>query len=585
MSDRILRGQGVSPGVAVGAVRVFEAMAMGAGSFVLPARRAGELRRALAALDAAEAELDALAARLRAEGRVAESELIEVGALMVEDPTLRQGVRQHVEDGATAADAIMAAAEASAEMLAELDDPDLAGRAVDVRSVARRAARLALAAGPRDEGTASRPPPASDVILIAPDLGPADVAELGPDVRAVVLAEGGVTAHAAIVARSRGLPMVVQCGAAALALPEGQVLVVDGTAGTIKLAPDAEQVALISRFMPRAVTAVERDLPTITRDGVTIHVLANVAGVPEVDLALAAGAEGVGLLRTELAFLDATSWPSEEEHWRSLRPILDRLAGRVATVRLLDFGGDKTPPFLRAGPVDTNAVRGIGLMTQKALAAQVRAIAGAGHTCQLRVLIPMVRTVDDIQRVRAPLLEAVARGPSRPEPVLLGAMIETPEAVVHAPELARRVGFFSIGTNDLAHLTLGFDRATATVAPAHHPSVLREIDAVVRAAASADKPVAVCGEAASDPLVMPLLIGLGVRELSVGAARVAAVRRWARALDTAGARQAAEQALAAADLETVVSIAEPLRRALLAAEASDDSGDGGLGIRPLSHDP
>jgi phosphoenolpyruvate-protein kinase (PTS system EI component) len=537
----------------------------------------------MAALDAAEAELDALAAQLREDGRVDESELIEVGALMVEDPTLRQGVHDLVMEGSTAADAIVAAAEASAEMLADLEDADLAARAVDVRSVGRRAARLALARSPRDVAPVPAQP-SSDVVLVAVDLGPADVAELGPEVRAIVLAESGVTAHAAIVARSRGLPMVVHCGATILGLTKGQIVVVDGTAGTIELAPGAVQVAAIVRSTRRLVTPDERDLPGVTRDGVTIRILANVAGVAEVDLALDAGAEGVGLLRTELAFLDVAAWPTEEDHRRMLRPILDRVAGRTATVRLLDYGGDKTPPFLLGRRVDTNALRGIRLMTRKALGAQIRAIVGEGWETHLRLLIPMVRTIDDIRLVWDPLVSELGRGPAGNEPVLLGAMIETPEAVAAARTLTREAAFFSIGTNDLAHFTLGLDRATAASAPVHHPSVLRQIDAVVRAAASNERPVAVCGEAASDPLVMPLLIGLGVRELSVGAARVAAVRRWVRALDAGEARLAAERALAAPDQDAVAEIAEPLRRIVLAAEAGDDGSHGGLGVDSVGND-
>jgi phosphoenolpyruvate-protein kinase (PTS system EI component) len=257
-------------------------------------------------------------------------------------------------------------------------------------------------------------------------------------------------------------------------------------------------------------------------DGHRVVVLANAASVAEVREGLAQGAEGVGLLRTELLFLDAAGWPSEAQQVRFLKPILSELAGLTATVRLLDFGGDKTPPFLRG-----SLERGVDLLLQAPLAlrAQLSAIIEAGGDTKLRILVPMVSTPEQVLAVRA-ALAAVLNG--RPSPGL-GAMIETPEAARRASEIAKHVDFLSIGTNDLTQMVLGLDREQSRSAPVTHVKVLRLIDVTVRGGHEAGIPVDVCGEAASDATAMPILVGLGAGELSVAAARVGEVRERIRA--------------------------------------------------------
>jgi phosphoenolpyruvate-protein kinase (PTS system EI component) len=235
-------------------------------------------------------------------------------------------------------------------------------------------------------------------------------------------------------------------------------------------------------------------------------------------------AEGVGLLRTELLFLDAPDWPDEERHYLFLKPLLAALADRTATIRLLDFGADKTPPFL-AGCTG----RGVELLLAepRALRSQLAAILRAAEGTATRILVPMVTRVEQVEAVRAALRAVL--GDRRPP--ALGAMIETPEAARNAPELARRLDFLSLGTNDLIQLTLGLDRESSGSSPLTHPRVLPLVEGTVRAAHGAGIPVEVCGEAASEPAVVPLLVGLGVDELSVGAARVGEVRELVRNLD------------------------------------------------------
>jgi phosphoenolpyruvate-protein phosphotransferase len=532
MSHGVITGFAASPGRAAGPA-VLLGPAKGDSAASLPAEeRAAELEMASRALEATAGQIEGIAEELRAAGREVEADVVDTGAQMARDPMLAAEVNQLVmAEGRPAPAAIVEASESIAAQLAALPDPLLAERADDVRSVGRRAAaRAAGTSGEVEEG-----------VLVAEGLGPADVAEIGPQLRGIALAAGGVTAHAAIVARSLGVPMVVGLGDAVLELHPGEPVIVDGDRGELMRFPSSDQVAAAQlawqeRRRAREAAVRARGEPARTKDGTLLKVLCNAASVAEVEEGLAQGAEGVGLLRTELGFLDARAWPSADEHFRFLRPLLAELAGRIATVRLLDFGGDKTPPFLAGEPG-----RGVELLlgARAALRAQMEAIVRASASANVRILIPMVTTVGQVLAVREVLSEVVGGAPL-PQ---LGAMIETPAAALAARDLAPVLDFFSLGTNDLTQLALGLDRERSTTAPVAHPDVLRLVAAATRAGRSAGIPVEVCGEAASDPDVVPLLIGLGADELSVGAARVGEIRELVRSLDAGESARLAEKAL------------------------------------------
>ena len=559
MGARALLGVGAAPGIAVGVVRHLAGVDRpDTVERLTVAARSGAVKDAVRALDSAAAQLQALADDLNRRQRGAEAEIVETGVLMAHDPGLRDAVIALIEvEGRSAVVAILEATEAHAAALALLDDPMLGARSADVRSLGRRAARLASGVLDGDVGVLT------DAVLVTDDLGPADVAELGIDVRAIALARGGVTGHAAIVARSLGLPAVVGVGERLLGVPEGCCVLVDGETGTVVLDPAADALAVArsaaaDRRRRLDAAAASRHLPSVTVDGHLVHVLANVSSSAELALALDAGAEGVGLLRTELAFLDSSAWPSMDEHRRMLEPLFRLLAGRPATVRVLDFGGDKMPPFLRG-----HTGRGIQLLRRapQALDDQLEAILSAGAAAELRVLIPMVIEPDDVRLVRE-RVDAVARRHPRACRPRIGAMVEVPAAVAMVRSIADRVDFLGIGTNDLTHFQLGLDRASTGSAPAHHPAVLRLIAETVSAARQAGVAVEVCGEAASHPVAMALLVGLGVEELSVGAARVGEVRRWVRALHSGECAAVARQALAAESAAEVEEISAPLRASL-----------------------
>ena len=556
MPEQILRGLAASPGSAVGRARVLGGAAP-AREPVPEARRPLEIRRSAAALEAAAAELQALADRVGGEA----GEIIRAGVLMARDPVLVADVEREALGGLPAAAALEVATSRHADAIAALDDATLAARAEDVRSLGRRAARTLEATTLNQGSDPFRSDEGSESwVLVAPELGPADVAELGEDVVGIALAGGGPTAHAAVVARGLGLPMVVGLGPAVLAASAGAPIAVDGDAGVASMAPSAQRAeaaaaAQNARRAERERALADRALPAVTRDGHRVRVLVNAATRAELDVGLAAGAEGVGLLRTELAFLHAREWPTEAQHRAAVAPVLDGLAGRTATVRVLDFGADKTPPFL-AG----TAERGLELLLARpeALRAQLAAILAEGRETDLRVLLPMVESAGQVAAVRALLPVAAS----------LGAMIETTAAVARAAEIAAAADFVSIGTNDLSHAVLGSDRFGGATANAHEPRVLAAMDAIARAAAAAHTPLEVCGEAASEPAVAPLLVGLGADELSVGAARVGPVRGWIRALRRDDAERAALAALAAPDGAAAAALAGAL------LERGDAAGQG-----------
>ena len=549
MSERVLRGAPASPGLAAGHARILPSPSgMSARAPVPDAELDAEAERARRALAGAASELEGIGAGLRESGRDQEAEIVETGALMAADPALEAAVSAAIHERRMAAGpALVAAAEVHARAIEALPDPVLAARADDVRSLARRAARIADGAA-LDPGANG-----STFILVAEDLGPADVAEHGERAAGIALSGGAVTAHAAIVARSLGIPMTVQVGAGLLEVADSAALVVDGAEGEVVLDASAERLEQAESASRARTHALARDradstLPAVTADGRRVRVLVNAATTAEITAGLAAGAEGAGLIRTELAFLDATGWPSRSAHADMLRPLLAGLSGTTATVRVLDFGGDKVPPFLRDEPR-----RGVELLLAHpgAFRAQLAAIGGLAAGREIRLLIPLVRGPEDIRLTRAMLQ---AHGPG----LSLGAMIELPEAAEAAQEIAKECDFLSVGTNDLTHATLGTDRFAHGEAPTHDPRVLRNIAAAAEAAREAAIPLEVCGEAASDPLTVPLLVGLGADELSVGAARVGSVRAWIRKLDYEGTRELAREALAAPDAEAVERLIRPL---------------------------
>ena len=510
MTEKALTGLAVSGGVAIGPARALvEPVSDGAGD------------DPLGALERVAAELGRTAERLASQGRHDEAEIIAANRLMAEDPSLAAEVAE-LARRSSAAEALRTAIERRARLLAALEDPHLAARAADVRELGRRAVRAL-------SGAAAAEPLERPSIVVARELGPAELIDLGLEeglVLGIALAEGSATSHAAIMARSVGVPMVAAVGDDVLRAREGSVLVIDGSGGTAVLEPQHRTVARFEAAAAReaderARLASGRSRPTVTADGRAVRLLANASTRAEAAAALERGAEGLGLVRTELAFLDASDWPTAEQHEAALAPTLEPFAGRTVTVRTLDFGADKTPPFLlgRAG-------RGVALTLEKeeALETQLLGILRAGRETQLRIMLPLVESPVQVVAARRLLARAAER--EKRHPPLLGAMIETPGAAMKANELALVADFLSIGTNDLVATTLSLDREQGDASPltASHPAVVELMRRTIDAAHTTGITVEICGEAAGEPTLTPLLIGLGVDELSVSPTRLDAVR-------------------------------------------------------------
>ncbi|MDT4986354.1 MAG: multiphosphoryl transfer protein, partial [Micromonosporaceae bacterium] len=417
-----------------------------------------------------------------------------------------------------------------ARTLESLPDETLRERAADVRQVGRRVTeRLA-----RSGTGISVDPPTRHFVLVADELGPADLLEhIGDGLVAAVAVRGGANSHAAIVARSVGLPLVTGVTREILDLPDNTSLLVDADAGLVVADPPDAEVAAAGKASIRAgrrrvALAADRGRPHLTADGEPFALLCNVASDTEIRVGRDSGAQGAGLLRTELPFLHADRWPTEADHRRALRPILAEAAGWPVTVRLLDFANDKVPPFLAGTPGGLRVL----LDNPAALAAQLRAVLDLGRRVQLRIMVPMVAAAAELRVVRAAVDTASAELGIPAVPV--GAMVETVAAVAAIDELCLAADFLSIGTNDLTAQVLDLDRTDPRARPelTAHPYVLDLVAHVVAHANAADRPVSVCGDAGAHPTTLPLLLGAGVRDLSVACARIDETRYRLLRLDT-----------------------------------------------------
>jgi phosphoenolpyruvate-protein kinase (PTS system EI component) len=501
----------------------------------------GEVAAAFAAV---AAERSALAGRLRAAGRGDEADIIEIGALIAADPALCEAAVAAVRGGLDAVTAVRETAERHAVTMERLGNPALAERAGDIRQVA-------IAVLDHLTGGVSAPWGAAaltgDFILVRREVSPADLIEFAESglVGAVSVA-GGASSHAAIIARGLGIPMIAGASPEVLTLPPGQAGVLDADSGELLAGQDPTPGAgRIIGYKPVAGDDPQPTGPARTADGREVIVLCNVASAVETRRGLAAGAAGVGLLRTEIPYVKAAGWPTRAQHAATLGPILALLAGRTATVRLLDFSGDKIPPFLAAGGLAAL------LGHPSALADQLHAVLETGRDARLAVLIPMVSSLREVGRVRDVLTETAGELGAAVPP--LGIMVELASTAVNAGAFAPAVDFFSIGTNDLTGDVLGLGRRDQAAGPAlaAHPRVLTLVKGVAEAGARSGITVSVCGDSAADPLVLPLLIGAGVTTVSVPAARVPTVRSWISRLSAAECAKLTARALLASSAAEV----------------------------------
>ncbi|RMB36726.1 phosphocarrier protein HPr /phosphoenolpyruvate--protein phosphotransferase /PTS system IIA component (Glc family) [Sphingomonas sp. PP-F2F-G114-C0414] len=560
-ADGRLPGVTASPGIAIGQAGLFRL------AEIAVTREGAGATTERAALDAALALVADRLASKSATATGAERSILSAHTALLDDPTLTDAAHAAIAQGDSAAYAWRTAIRGQADALKATGDARLAERADDMLDLERQVLR-ALAGEDLDERL-SFPP---GTILLADDLLPSHL--LGLDTASIVgfcVERGGPTSHVAILAATMGLPALVAVGPALAEIAAGTPLILDAGAGLLHVAPDSEtqaaaQTAFDAQTERRRAALANAAQECRTQDGVRIEAFANLGSADDADAAVRNGAEGCGLLRTEFLFLERDSAPSVAEQTADYQRIADTLDGRPLIVRLLDIGGDKPAPYLPIAAEENPALglRGIrvGLAHPEMLDAQLRAILAVRPAGQCRIMVPMIASLAELRAVRT-ALDAAAAATGHTEHVALGIMIETPAAAVTADLLASEADFLSIGTNDLTQYALAMDRGNPAVASdldGLHPAVLRLIARTCEGGAVHGKWTGVCGGLASDPLAVPILIGLGVTELSSAPALVPEIKALVATLTIDACRAhaaAAMNCISAADVRTLARSFRP----------------------------
>jgi phosphocarrier protein FPr/phosphocarrier protein len=546
-ADNEIAGVCAFPGMAVGTAvhwrrQVSKAAAKGRGVEV--ERSAFEQ-----ALGVVRARLEAFGAEMSGAG----SGIARAHIGLLEDEELNAAAVTGIERGKSAARAWQDAASAAAEALRQTDNPLLRERVADLDDISAQVTAALL--GDAASGPVDFP---EETVLLADELLPSELMALRRErLAGLATAGGGATSHMALIAASFGIPTVVAMGPEVSRVPEGARVLLDASAGILVVDPDEEARA-------RAVAVTKRIAGETgycaTRDGERVRLVANLGGLDEVEAALAAGAEGCGLLRTEFLFLDRSEAPSSEEQRSTYQSIADALGGRPLTIRTLDIGGDKPVPYIHFPHEQNPALGARGIRTElfkpELLDEQLRAIANVKGDA-IKVMLPMVSSLAELRAVRDRLAGLRER-------VTLGVMVETPAAALIADRLAAEADFLSIGSNDLAQYALAMDRTNPLLAAAIdglHPAVLRLMAMTAEAGERAGKPVSVCGNLASEPLAALVLVGLGIRELSGVPAALPQVRHAIAQVSAADCRELAEQALKSESAAQVRALAAELLKA------------------------
>ncbi|WP_255435254.1 phosphoenolpyruvate--protein phosphotransferase [Rhodoferax sp. BLA1] len=544
-----------SPGLAMGLTARFEhairaVKEQGDGEIV-------EQRALTAALQALGAELATAVADAEQRQLVEQAEIFAAHRVLVEDPELLAASNTLIAAGKSAAFAWQTAIETQCRILVASNSPLLAGRASDLRDIERQVLRKLAG----DDGAA--PLFARDAVVLADDLLPSDFTALEQaGVAAIVTAQGGPTSHVAILARARGIPTLVATGPRLTGVPAGVQVIVDANNGLLDTAPSPERLVsalteISQRQEVQAQMLARAHEPAVTIDGVRIEIAANIATATDAAKAVTLGAESVGLLRTELLFLDRQTAPTQDEQRAAYQAVIDALEGRSAIIRTLDVGADKSLPYIPMPQEDNPALgqRGIrlSLAREALLTEQLRAILAVQPRSAVKIMLPMVTDLAELVATRV-VLDRLAAEMGVSERVELGVMIETPAAAVLADQLAQEADFFSVGSNDLTQYALCMDRTNPALAArvdALHPSVLRLLALAAQGAAGSGRWLGVCGAMASDPMAVPLLIGLGATELSVSPAVIPEIKSVVRQLNLAECQSVAQAVLQLTSAEAI----------------------------------
>ena len=557
-SALVLDGIAGSAGYAIGHVVVVDTRRSGiVRRHILPEAAESELRRFDDAVKLSAGELRVVLAAKQGTASRAETSILEAYVLMLEDETLRAAVESKMASAGICAEwALDLAVAEMAAVLRQNGDPYLAERSHEFEFVEDRLLRTMAG----QQGAVVLPKDGTPGVLIAHDLSPAETAGLTKErVLAIVTEVGTRTSHTAILARALEIPAVVGVPNLLSRVGTGDVIVVDGVHGQVLLAPSealiADTNARAGRFSEVARHRREaRDRPIRTRCGQTVELRANIELPSEAEGALEQGARGIGLYRTEFLYLDRSEPPSEDEQYETYRRVVEVLAPLPVTLRTFDIGGDKFASVFQV-PSEMNPALGLravrlGLARPDIFLTQLRAMVRASAHGQMRVMVPMIASMGEWRQVKALFVQAVrevdAEGRMRSANIPLGMMVEVPSAAVMADEFALETEFMSIGTNDLVQYTLAVDRSSpelAYLASFYDPAILRLVRMVIEAGKRRSRPVLLCGAMASDPLAAILLVGMGLRELSMEAAAIPEIREAVGSVTVAEAEEVARLCL------------------------------------------
>ncbi|KRO16700.1 phosphoenolpyruvate--protein phosphotransferase [Lacticaseibacillus saniviri] len=516
-----------------------------------------EIDRLHSALDQSNAELKLIREKAAESLGEEEAQVFDAHMMILADPEFTGAVESKISDDHENAEAALKDVSDMfiATFEAMTDNAYMQERAADVRDVSTRVLAHLLGV--------SLPNPAlinEEVIVIAHDLTPSDTAQLNKKfVKAFVTDIGGRTAHSAIMARSLEIPAVVGTQSITQDVKDGQMVAVDGLTGDVIVEPSADDIARFQKeadayAKQKAEWETLKTATSITADGKHYDVAANIGTPKDLDGVLANGAEGIGLYRTEFLYMDSAELPTEDDQFEAYKKVLETMSPKPVVVRTMDIGGDKHLPYLPLPEEDNpflgyRAIR-ISLDRQDIFRTQLRALLRASAFGTLRIMFPMIATIQEFEAAKAIFLEEKANlqkdGVKVADDIQLGIMIEIPAAAVLADQFAKHVDFFSIGTNDLIQYTMAADRGNEHVSylyQPYNPSILRLVKHVIDSAHKEGKWAGMCGEAAGDPIMVPILLGMGLDEYSMSATSVLKIRSLMKRLSTADMAKLADQAL------------------------------------------
>lgn len=572
-AKNLIKGVTAAPGLAQGPLFIWKVVEL-----VLPTpyhcdQPEQAWRQIQQAIDTVKQDLITTRDRVVVDVGLDEAEIFDAQLMMVEDIELLETVRTALQQGINPEKAWYDSIEQFACQLESLSDELIKARAADVRDVGRQVLARLLGVDEKE------PTLIKSAVVVAQDLSPSQTARLDTSrVLAFCTVEGGPTSHTAILAKALGIPAMVAMGAELLNLQPGQLVLVDGEHGILVSDPTPEEIRGFTIRQQQAAAQFKNDLgrahePAVSKDGVTFDVYANIGNDQDAALAIANGAEGVGLFRTEFMFLNRKTMPTIEEQVQTYQQVIHAMQGQPMVVRTLDIGGDKTVEYLgiRKEPNPFLGWRAIRMINERPdiLEDQLIALLLAGEGIDLRIMIPMVSQVSEVVLARTILQKAFDRvkadHPAYQVKLQFGIMIEVPSAALMVENFAPYVDFYSIGTNDLTQYTLAVDRMNARVAhlaSPFNPAVLKLIERTVRMAHMYGKWVGMCGEFAGDPLAVPFLIGIGLDEFSMSATAIPGVKRMICRWSSVDCKQMVKEVLQLDSAEAVQEFLQKQTRSL-----------------------